>query len=112
MVLGGSTVDELFVALSCTSIAAPVPEIRLLKVRTYAQSIMRNDPQPSRYYIHEHGDGVTILRGILRGFEEQKRTTGFKLGQDVGTILQVSMMQYSDFTRNMTCLHVFAHTDT
>ena len=37
---------------------------------------------------------------------------GFKLGQDVGTIPQVSMMQYSDFTRNMTCLRVFAHTDT
>ena len=28
VVLGGSTVDELFVALSCTSIAATVPKIR------------------------------------------------------------------------------------
>ena len=31
-VLGGSTVDELFIALCCASIAAPVPEIHSLKV--------------------------------------------------------------------------------
>ena len=36
-VVGGSTVDELFIALCCTSIAAPVPEIYSLKVRKYAQ---------------------------------------------------------------------------
>ena len=32
VVLSGSTVDELFVALCCTSIAAPIPKIHLLKV--------------------------------------------------------------------------------
>ena len=31
IVLGGSTVDELSVALCCASIVAPVPEICLLK---------------------------------------------------------------------------------
>ena len=36
VVLGGST-DELFVALCCASIAAPVPKIHLFKVRKYAR---------------------------------------------------------------------------
>ena len=36
VVLGGSTVDELFVALCCASIAAPISEVCSLKVRTYA----------------------------------------------------------------------------
>ena len=36
VVLCGSTVDELFVALCCTSVAAPVPEICSLEVRKYA----------------------------------------------------------------------------
>ena len=35
VVLGRSTVDELFLALSCASIAGPVPEIRSLKVQKY-----------------------------------------------------------------------------
>ena len=30
--LGGSTVDELFIALCCASITAPIPEICSLKV--------------------------------------------------------------------------------
>ena len=34
--LGGSTVDELFIAHCCASVAAPVPEIRSLKVWEYA----------------------------------------------------------------------------
>ena len=33
VVLGGSTVDELFIALRCASIAAPVPKIRLLMIK-------------------------------------------------------------------------------
>ena len=37
VVLSHSTVDGLSVVLCCASIAAPVPEIRLLKVRKYAQ---------------------------------------------------------------------------
>ena len=36
-VLGGSTVDKLFIALCCASIAAPVPEIHTLKVRKYTR---------------------------------------------------------------------------
>ena len=39
VVLSGSTVDELFLALCCASIAGSVPEIRSLKVRNTA--IMR-----------------------------------------------------------------------
>ena len=35
VVLGGSTVDALFVILCCASIAASVPEIRSLKVQKY-----------------------------------------------------------------------------
>ena len=37
VVLSHSTVDGLSVALCCTSIAAPVPELRSLKVRKYAR---------------------------------------------------------------------------
>ena len=37
VVLSHSTVDGLSVALSCASIAAPVPEICSLKVRKYAR---------------------------------------------------------------------------
>ena len=45
VIQGGSTVDELFIALCCPSIAAPVPKIRLLKVRKYALgAIMRKRP--------------------------------------------------------------------
>ena len=36
-VLGGSTVDELFIALYCASIAAPVPKIHWLKVQNYSR---------------------------------------------------------------------------
>ena len=36
VVPGHSTVNGLSVALCCASIAAPVPEIRLLKVQKYA----------------------------------------------------------------------------
>ena len=37
VVLSHSTVDRLSVALCCASIAAPVPEIRSLKVRKYTR---------------------------------------------------------------------------
>ena len=37
VVLSHSTVEGLSVALCCASIAAPVPEIRSLKVRKYAR---------------------------------------------------------------------------
>ena len=37
VILSHSTVDGLSVAVCCTSIAAPVPKIRSLKVRKYAQ---------------------------------------------------------------------------
>ena len=48
VVLGGSTVDELFIALCCTSITAPVPEIRSLKVRNYARcNYEKTAPNPS-----------------------------------------------------------------
>ena len=39
VVLGGSTVDELFIALCCTSISAPIPEIRSLNVQKYARNL-------------------------------------------------------------------------
>ena len=53
-----STVDGLSVALCCTSIAAPVPELCSLKVRKYAWC------KPSRFCICKHGDGVTSLLGL------------------------------------------------
>ena len=37
VVLSHSTVDGVSVALCCASIAAPVPELRSLKVRKYAR---------------------------------------------------------------------------
>ena len=37
VVLGGSTVDELFIALYCPLIAAPIPKIHSLKAQKYAQ---------------------------------------------------------------------------
>ena len=36
-VVGGSTVDELFIALYCPLIAAPIPKIHSLKAQKYAQ---------------------------------------------------------------------------
>ena len=37
VVLGGSTEDELFVALCCTSMAASIAEIRSLKVQKHTR---------------------------------------------------------------------------
>ena len=39
VVLGGSTVDELFVALCCISVAALIPKIHLRKVQKYTLCI-------------------------------------------------------------------------
>ena len=43
-ILGGSTVDELFVALCFTSIAVPMPMIRWLKLQNRPCTIMRKRP--------------------------------------------------------------------
>ena len=44
VVLGGSTVDELFIALCCSSIAAPIPEITRSKYENTLGAIMRKQP--------------------------------------------------------------------
>ena len=44
VVLSGSTVDELFIALCCAFIAAPVSKICSLKVRNTPGAIMRKQP--------------------------------------------------------------------
>ena len=40
VVLGGSTVDELFVALCCVSVAALIPKIHLRKVQEYTHGAL------------------------------------------------------------------------
>ena len=64
--LGGSTVDALSVALCCASIAAPIPEIRSLKVRNTLDC--------------NYEKMACIYSSWFKAWE---RTTCFKLGQDV-----------------------------
>ena len=47
VVLRGSTVDELFVALCCASITAPIPETCLLKVQKYDAIMRKRNRNPS-----------------------------------------------------------------
>ena len=99
-VLGVRTVDELFVTLRCASIAAPVPEIRSIKVRNTLSAIMRNAYGLTlRYYTWRR-------RNYSFWFEAQERTVVFKLGQVVETIPQVRKTQKSECTDNITLLHV------
>ena len=83
------TVDGLSVALFCTSIAAPVPEIRLLKVRKYAQCNCKKTARNLSIIILVN----MAMCNYSSWLEAQERTRGFKLCQDVGTIPQVRMMQ-------------------
>ena len=66
--LSHSTIDGLSVALCCTSIAAPVPEIHSLEVPKYARcSYEKTACNPSGIISvckHMHGDGVTSLPGL------------------------------------------------
>ena len=65
VVLGGSTVGGLSVALCLTLIAAPTPEICSLKVQKYARC---DNEKQSRNYVNicKYGNGVTILSGLKR----------------------------------------------
>ena len=64
VVLSHSTVDGLSVALCCLSIAAPVPKIRLLKVRKYTRCNYEKMARNLSVIICKHGDSITILPGL------------------------------------------------
>ena len=82
-VLGGSTVDELFVALRCASIAAPVPKIRSLKVRKCARCNYEKTAHNLFVItcIRKHGNGVTILPALKRRKGLQVSNLARMLGQ-------------------------------
>ena len=87
MVLGGSTVDELFIALCCASINSCSRSRNMLaQSAKYAWHNYEKTACNLLFYICKHGDGITIFPDLKC---MQERTTGFKIGQGVGTIPQV-----------------------
>ena len=101
------SIDELFVAFCCASIAAPVLEICSLKVQNTSGAIVKR-PVTFRYYIHKHGNGIIILPGL----RHRKRLLVSNLARMLGQYHGWERRKKFKFTENFTQLHVFVRSDT